>query len=233
MSKINSNTNPTLWDSIPEYQRRNPDSVRPPSERIDPDVPGSYFWVIVVTNWDNMHPLVQDVLFTWYRAISKSKGDDTHELDPTSTEALVHRLEELDGKLRSFDLERSNLEEELTIRDRDFKRLRGITGKREKENIEVQQLLGQTFQEKIMAKQNEIDEKDDLIKHLEAQVLEMKNQLDSGATIPEPISSPSSNEEMNNLLAKLAEKDAIIAELQNMIQQKEDKIKEIRSLLQG
>ena len=233
MSKINSNTNPTLWDSIPDYQRRNPDSVRPPSERIDPDVPGSYFWVIVVTNWDNMHPLVQDVLYTWYRAITKSKGDDPHELDPTSTEALVYRLEELDGKLRSFDLERSNLEEELNIRDRDFRRLRGITGKRERENIEVQQLLGQTFQEKIMDKQNEIDEKDDLIKQLEAQIMEMKNQLDSGATIPVPVENTSSNEEVNDLITKLAEKDAIIAELQIIIQQKEDKIKEIRSLLQG
>ncbi|MHA1434073.1 MAG: hypothetical protein ACTSO7_09570 [Candidatus Heimdallarchaeota archaeon] len=233
MSKINSNTNPTLWDSIPDYQRRNPDSVRPPSERIDPDVPGSYFWVIVVTNWDNMHPLVQDVLFTWYRAISKSKGNDAHELDPTSTEALIHRLEELDGKLRSFDLERSNLEEELNIRDRDFKRLRGITGKRERENIEVQQLLGQTFQEKIMDKQNEIDKKDDLIKQLEAQILEVKTQLDSGTANPEPIGSPTSSEELNNLMTKLADKDAIIAELQKIVQQKEDKIKEIRSLLQG
>ena len=233
MSKINSNTNPTLWDSIPEYQRRNPDSVRPPSERIDPDVPGSHFWVIVVTNWDNMHPLVQDVLFTWYRAVTKTKGNEAHELDPTSTEALIHRLEELDSKLRSFDLERSNLEEELNIRDRDFKRLRGLTGKREKENIEVQQLLGQTFQEKIMAKQDELDEKDDLIRKLEGQVLELKNQLASGSTTSEPASSPASNEENNNLMVKLAEKDAIIAELQNTVQQKEDKIKEIRSLLQG
>ena len=84
MSKINSNTNQTLWDSIPDYKRRNPDSVKPPSERIDPDVPGSYFWVIVVTNWDYMHPLVQDVLFTWYRAISKPKGGEANNLDPSS-----------------------------------------------------------------------------------------------------------------------------------------------------
>lgn len=186
-----------------------------------------------------MHPLVQDVLYTWYKAISKSKGDNINELDPTSTEALIHRLEELDGKLRSFDLERSNLEEELSIRDRDFKRLRGITGKRERENIEVQQLLGKTFQEKIMTKQNEIDEREDLIENLEAQILDFKNQLNSNATtpsnqiIPEPVVNSPSNDEINELMTKLADKDDIIANLQNIIKQKEDKIKEIRSLLQG
>ncbi|NHJ87285.1 MAG: hypothetical protein FK734_17610 [Asgard group archaeon] len=175
---MNTSEKTTLWDALSNYQRRNPESVRPPSERIDPDVDGAHFWVIIVKNWEYLHPLIQDVLYVWYKAITHDKSDEI-ELDPTSTEALVNRLEVLDEKLKAFDLERTNLEQELSIRDRDFQRLRSLTGKREKENIEVQQMLGQSFQEKIMQKQDELDRKDEYIRELEKKVDQLINQSGS------------------------------------------------------
>ena len=261
---MNSAQRTTLWDTLDEYNRRNPESVNPPSERIDPDIPGSYFWVIVVTNWQNLHPLVQDVLYTWYKALTKfHKGNHEEELDPKSTEALVHRLNELDAKLRAFDLERGNLEQELSIRDRDFQQLRKITGKREKENIEVQQMLGKSFQEKIMEKQQELDDKEDLIKDLESQVAVLEQKLSAGGSVEAPASTePQADsadtvnlsnhiaeltkeiEERNRLLREASERlreqndqlkrqnDQIVA-LQNEVERKDEKIKEIKGLLQG
>ena len=262
---MNSAQKMTLWDSLDEYKRRNPESVNPPSERIDPDIPGSYFWVIIATNWQNMHPLVQDVLFIWYKALTKfHTGNHEEELDPKSTEALVYRLNELDSKLKAFDLERGNLEQELTIRDRDFQQLRKITGKREKENIEVQQMLGKSFQDKIMDKQKELDEKADTIKELEDQVQVLKSRLSSNGidTVTTPVVETQTEsvemlhlnehieslkhevDERTRLLKEVSEKlkqqnDKLkeqsdhIANLQNKIEIKDQKIKEIKGLLQG
>ncbi|MCK5157575.1 MAG: hypothetical protein KAR08_00335 [Candidatus Heimdallarchaeota archaeon] len=262
---MNSAQKMTLWDSLDEYKRRNPESVNPPSERIDPDIPGSYFWVIIATNWQNMHPLVQDVLFIWYKALTKfHTGNHEEELDPKSTEALVYRLNELDSKLKAFDLERGNLEQELTIRDRDFQQLRKITGKREKENIEVQQMLGKSFQDKIMDKQKELDEKADTIKELEAKVQVLKSRLSSNGidtvttpaveTQTESVEMLHLNEHIESLKHevdertrllkevseklkqqndKLKEQSDHIANLQNKIEIKDQKIKEIKGLLQG
>ncbi|NHJ32983.1 MAG: hypothetical protein FK732_08975 [Asgard group archaeon] len=261
---MNSAQRSTLWDSLAEYKRRNSESVNPPSERIDPDIPGSYFWVIVVTNWQNMHPLVQDVLFVWYKALTRHyQGNHVEELDPKSTEALVNRLNELDSKLRAFDLERGNLEQELSIRDRDFQQLRKITGKREKENIEVQQMLGKSFQEKIMDKQKELDDKDDLINELEAKILEYEQKLSiSGTEIPiTTTDTPSDSAEISELSKqivelehelnertkllkevgeklkqqndKIKEQDDNITLLQEEIRKKDEKIKEIKGFLQG
>ncbi len=262
---MNSAQKMTLWDSLDEYKRRNPESVNPPSERIDPDIPGSYFWVIIATNWQNMHPLVQDVLFIWYKALTKfHTGNHEEELDPKSTEALVYRLNELDSKLKAFDLERGNLEQELTIRDRDFQQLRKITGKREKENIEVQQMLGKSFQDKIMDKQKELDEKADTIKELEDQVQVLKSRLSSNGidTVTTPVVETQTEsvemlhlnehieslkhevDERTRLLKEVSEKlkqqnDKLkeqsdhIAYLQNKIEIKDQKIKEIKGLLQG
>lgn len=262
---MNSTQRTTLWDTLDEYKRRNPESVNPPSERIDPDIPGSYFWVIVATNWQNMHPLIQDVLFIWYKALTKfHQGNHVEELDPESTEGLVYRLDELDSKLKAFDLERGNLEQELSIRDRDFQRLRSLTGKREKENIEVQQMLGKSFQDKIMDKQKEIDEKADSIKELEDQIQVLKNKLSSSGTdtVTTPVVETQSEtvelvnlnkhieelkhevdertrllKEVSNKLKqqndKLKEQSDQIAHLQNEIERKNQKIKEIKGLLQG
>jgi chromosome segregation ATPase len=261
---MNSAQRTTLWDSLDEYKRRNPESVNPPSERIDPDIPGSYFWVIVVTNWQNLHPLVQDVLFIWYKALTRfHQGNHEEELDPKSTEALVYRLNELDSKLRAFDLERGNLEQELSIRDRDFQQLRKMTGKREKENIEVQQMLGKSFQEKIMDKQNELDDKNDLIKELENQILVLKDKLSAGGSFTTtPIAETQDDsaeladlsqhieklkfevDERTRLLKevseklrlqndKLKEQSDYIVHLKNELEKKDQKIKEIKGLLQG
>jgi len=262
---MNSAQRSTLWDTLDEYKRRNPESVNPPSERIDPDIPGSYFWVIVVTNWQNMHPLIQDVLFIWYKALTRNhQGNHVEELDPESTEALVHRLNELDSKLKAFDLERGNLEQELTIRDRDFRNLRSLTGKREKENIEVQQMLGKSFQDKIMDKQKEIDEKTDTIIELENQIQELKSKLSSSGTdtVTTPLIDTQSDsgellhlnkhiedlkhevDERTRLLKevsgklkeqndRLKEQSDHIGHLQKEIEKKDQKIKEIKSLLQG
>lgn len=261
---MNSAQKTTLWDILDEYKRRNPESVNPPSERIDPDIPGSYFWVIVATNWQNLHPLVQDVLFIWYKALTKfHQGNHVEELDPKSTEALVHRLNELDSKLKAFDLERGNLEQELSIRDRDFQRLRSLTGKREKENIEVQQMLGKSFQDKIMDKQKDLDEKDDLIIELETQILNLKKKLSAdGTEIPTSIvdiqtdSAEMSDlnkhieelkhelEERMRLLKEVGEKlkqqnnkikeqNDKISHLQKETERKDQKIKEIKGFLQG
>ncbi|MFW9922966.1 MAG: hypothetical protein ACFFDW_06715 [Candidatus Thorarchaeota archaeon] len=223
----------TLWDSIPKYQRRNTDSARPPSERIDPDLPGAHFWVILVTNWQNLHPLVQDVLYDWYRALSKTKGDLVEELDPKSTEALVRRLEVLDQKLTSFDLERSNLEQELSIRDRDFQRLRSLTGKREKENIEVQHLLGKTFQEKIMEKQEEIDSKEEYIRDLEERVRFLESNGRTEET-PHPEVNQSSKEiqdEISKLTSLINEQNETIEHLRKEVNLRDEKIREIKDLI--
>ncbi|MBK5114369.1 MAG: hypothetical protein KGD59_00600 [Candidatus Heimdallarchaeota archaeon] len=261
---MNSAQRSTLWDTLDEYNRRNPESINPPSERIDPDIPGSYFWVIVVTNWQNLHPLVQDVLFIWYKALTRfHQGNHEEELDPKSTEALVYRLNELDSKLRAFDLERGNLEQELSIRDRDFQQLRKITGKREKENIEVQQMLGKSFQEKIMDKQNEIDDKTDLIKELENQILVLQDKLAAGGSVATtPIIETHANsaeiadlnqhieelksevDERTRLLKEVSEKLRLqndklkeqsdhINHLKSEVERKDQKIKEIKGLLQG
>lgn len=262
---MNSAQKTTLWDTLDEYKRRNPESVNPPSERIDPDIPGSYFWVIIATNWQNMHPLIQDVLFIWYKALTKfHTGNHVEELDPKSTEGLVYRLNELDSKLKAFDLERGNLEQELSIRDRDFQQLRKITGKREKENIEVQQMLGKSFQDKIMDKQKELDDKTDTIKDLEEQIQVLKNRLSSSGTdaVTTPVVETQSEsiellnlnkhiedlknevDERTRLLKEVSEKlkqqnDRLkeqsnqIAHLQEEIERKDQKIKEIKGLLQG
>lgn len=230
---MNPNNHTTLWDSIPNYQRRNADSVKPPSERIDPDLAGAHFWVILVTNWDNLHPLVQDVLYDWYRALSKTKGDFVEELDPKSTEALMKRLEILDQKLNSFDLERSNLEQELSIRDRDFQRLRSLTGKREKENIEVQHLLGKTFQEKIMQKQEELDTKEDYIKDLEDRIrfLESNGRTQEITQSNDKQSTPELQEEISSLNSKIIEQNELIEHLRKEINLRDEKIREIKDLI--
>jgi len=262
---MNAAQKTTLWDTLDEYKRRNPESVNPPSERIDPDIPGSYFWVIIATNWQNMHPLVQDVLFIWYKALTKlHSGNQVEELDPKSTEGLVYRLNELDSKLKAFDLERGNLEQELTIRDRDFRRLRSLTGKREKENIEVQQMLGKSFQDKIMDKQKELDERADTIKELENQIQVLTSKLSSSGTdtVTTPVvETQSENVELSNLNKhiadlkhevvertrllkevseklkeqndKMKEQSVHIVQLQKEVEKKDQKIKEIKSLLQG
>jgi chromosome segregation ATPase len=218
-----------LWDSIPEYKRRNPDSVKPPSERINPDIPGSHLWVVIVTNWDNMHPLMQDILYDWYRALSKHKGEDIDELDPKSTEALIKRFEELDAKLKAFDLERTNLEQELNIRDRDFQRLRSITGKKEKENIEVQQMLGKSFQEKIMQKQVELDEKEETIHELTDKINELENRLtdqSSQKTDSEP-------EAFNGvILPDNLSRDETIQQLKNHIEERTRLLRQVSEKLQ-
>ncbi|MBN1327970.1 MAG: hypothetical protein JXA54_00730 [Candidatus Heimdallarchaeota archaeon] len=259
---MNATPNRSLWESIPNYQRRNPESINPPSERIDPDIEGSHFWVIIVTNWHYMHPLVQDVLYIWYKELTRHKGGKEDELDPKSTEALLHRFNELDGKIKAFDLERSNLEQELNIRDRDFQRLRSITGKREKENIEVQQMLGKSFQDKIMQKQEELDQKEDVIRELKHKMRELESQIqikinpppnETGTNtiiIPESCNESQVVQELKHhldertkLLRQVGEKlkevndkftqqKHIIADLQDQVKAKDERIKEIKSLLQ-
>jgi chromosome segregation ATPase len=253
----------TLWDSLPEYQRRNPDSTRPPSERINPDIAGSHLWVVIVTNWDSMHPLMQDILYDWYKALSKHKGEDVDDLDPKSTEALIKRFDELDQKLRAFELERSNLEEELTIRDRDFQRLRSITGKKEKENIEIQQMLGKSFQEKIMQKQVELDEKEETIHELMDKINDLETRLQdqsqqksdtkpeafNGINLPEHLSRDETiqqlkknieersqlfrkvSEKLQELNLRIREQNQIINDLKMEVVRKDEKIKEIKGLL--
>ena len=244
---MNPANNTTLWDSLPEYNRRNKDSVKPPSERIDPDLPGAHFWVIIVTNWDKLHPLMQDVLFDWYHGLSKTKGKEEPELDPQSTEALKKRLAVLDQKLHTFDLERTNLEQELHIRDRDFQRLRSMTGKKEKENIEVQHQLGRSFQDKIIQKQEEIEEKNDLIRELEARI----TLLEEGGNNPSITSNISDDniqkitntleekivklqelsESVDKLNATIESQEQEINKLKNEIRIKDEKLKEIKGLL--
>lgn len=245
---MNPGKTPSLWDSIPDYKRRNPDSVNPPSERIDPDLPGAHFWVIIVTNWKNMHPLMQDVLYDWYKALSQTKGNHVDELDPSSTEALYKRLNVLDQKLTAFDLERTNLEQELQIRDRDFQRLRSITGKQQKENIEVQHELGKSFQEKIMMKQEEIDRQSELIKELDRKIQTLSNSnlsvktANSAGDNQITLDLQKNLEEKINILQDLSLKvdkmteiitkqEEIITDLQNQIKIKDEKIKEIKELL--
>ncbi|MHA1555654.1 MAG: hypothetical protein ACTSPM_01845 [Candidatus Heimdallarchaeota archaeon] len=241
---MNSANNSTLWDSLPEYKRRNPKSVKYPSERIDPDLPGAHFWVIIATNWQNLHPLVQDVLYEWYYGLSNTKNN-VEELDPKSTEALVNRLGELDEKLHSFGLERTNLEQELHIRDRDFRRLRSMTGKKEKENIEVQHQLGRSFQDKIIQKQVELEEKNELIRDLEARIALTENgeqNANSNATQANIQKLSNILEEKINRLQELSEKvehlnttineqDETISKLKKEIKVKNEKLKEIKGLL--
>ncbi|NHJ85756.1 MAG: hypothetical protein FK734_09860 [Asgard group archaeon] len=259
---MNSAPGKSLWESIPNYQRRNPDSINPPSERIDPEIEGSHFWVIIVTNWHYMHPLIQDILYVWYNELAKNKGGKDEELDPKSTEALLHRFNELDGKIKAFDLERSNLEQELMIRDRDFQRLRSITGKREKENIEVQQMLGKSFQDKIMEKQDELDQKEESIRELKQKIRLLEDQIQakndppqrdlvaSNIIIPESCNESEVVQELKHhldertkLLRQVGEKlkevndkftqqKHTIADLEDQIKAKDEKIKEIKSLLQ-
>ena len=245
---MNPTKNPTLWDSLPEYNRRNKDSVKPPSERIDPDLPGAHFWVIVVTNWQNLHPLMQDVLYEWYYGLSKIKGKQEPELDPQSTEALVKRLGVLDQKLHAFDLERTNLEQELQIRDRDFQRLRSMTGKKEKENIEVQHQLGRSFQDKIIQKQEEIEEKNDLIKDLEARIALLEEGGNNNPTSTNNISDENIqkitstleekivklqelSQSVDQLNATIESQEEEIHKLRNQIRIKDEKLKEIKGLL--
>lgn len=243
---MNPEKKASLWDSIPDYQRRNENSIKPPSERIDPDLPGAHFWVIIVTNWNNLHPLMQDVLYDWYLALSKTKGSLEEDIDPTSTEALYKRLELLDQKLKAFDLERSNLEEELNIRDRDFQRLRSITGKQQKENIEVQHELGMSFQEKIMEKQEEIDQQADYIKELEDKIVKLGSE-ESSTTNPQidenNIQSlqlkleekinilQELNDKVENMSEILEKQEKTIEDLKAEINRKDEKIKEIKDLL--
>ncbi len=241
---MNPSENSTLWDSLPEYQRRNPKSIKPPSERINPDLPGAHFWVIVATNWQNLHPLMQDVLFEWYHGLSKTKNN-VEELDPKSTEALVNRLGVLDEKLHSFGLERTNLEQELQIRDRDFRRLRSMTGKKEKENIEVQHQLGRSFQDKIVQKQEELEEKNALIKELEeriahiekgtknansdateANILKISNLLEDKIARLQALS-----EKVEHLNITINDQNELISKLKNEIKVKNEKLKEIKGLL--
>lgn len=250
---MNPSNGKTLWDSLDSYNRRNPSSEQPPSERIDPEIPGSHLWVVIVTNWNNLHPLMQDILFEWYHVVTKGKHKNVENLDPSSTEALVNRLEQLDSSLKSFELERSNLEEELQIRDRDFQRLRSITGKREKENIEVQHMLGKNFQEKIMQKQEEIDQRDERIRELEVQI----QKLSSGETTNIASSSEveiasidqsafnqmqkkleeklallqNLSEQVDNMSLTIEKQNEIIKNLESQITIKDEKIREIKDLL--
>lgn len=243
---MNTSKNSTLWDSLPEYKRRNPKSVKPPSERINPDLPGAHFWVIVATNWQNLHPLMQDVLYEWYHGLSKTKNH-VEELDPKSTEALVNRLSVLDEKLHSFGLERTNLEQELHIRDRDFRRLRSMTGKKEKENIEVQHQLGRSFQDKIVQKQQELEEKNDLIRELEARIALVEkgeqtasansNAMDTNiqkinSLLEEKITRLQDlSEKVDQLNTTVNKQDKLISKLKNEIKIKNEKLKEIKGLL--
>ncbi|NHK30413.1 MAG: hypothetical protein FK730_03620 [Asgard group archaeon] len=239
---MNSLNKKSLFDSIPEYKRRNPDSVRPPSERINPDIPGSHLWVVIATNWQNMHPLMQDILYEWYKELSRQRGEEIEELDPKSTEALLKRFEDLDAKLRAFDLERSNLEQELTIRDRDFQRLRSLTGKKEKENIEVQQMLGKSFQEKIMQKQEELDEKEETIHELmnKINILEKREQEQpkhesesgqieyNGIIIPDNLSK---DETIQQLKHHIEERTRLLRQVSDKLQQQNDIIKNLKDII--
>lgn len=239
---MNSLEKKSLWDSIPQYKRRNPDSVKPPSERINPDIPGSHLWVVIATNWQNMHPLMQDILYEWYKELSRHRGEEIDELDPKSTEALLKRFEDLDSKLRAFDLERTNLEQELTIRDRDFQRLRSLTGKKEKENIEVQQMLGKSFQEKIMQKQVELDEKEETIHELMSKIdtLEKRTQEPSGQKtqsdqieyngiiIPEHLSK---DETIQQLKHHIEERTHLLRQVSEKLQQLNDTIREQKEMI--
>lgn len=226
---MNSLEKKSLWDSIPQYKRRNPDSIKPPSERINPDIPGSHLWVVIVTNWQNMHPLMQDILYEWYKELSRHRGEEIEELDPKSTEALLKRFEELDSKLRAFDLERSNLEQELMIRDRDFQRLRSLTGKKEKENIEVQQMLGKSFQEKIMQKQNELDEKEETINALANKIKILEKQLNEQTD-----QKPSSDhyEYDGIIISDNLSKDEIIQQLKHHIEERTNLLRQVSEKLQ-
>jgi hypothetical protein len=236
VESLNTQEKPTLWDSIQNYQRRNPKSINPPSERIDPDVPGAHFWVILVTNWDKLHPLIQDVLTVWYKVVNTQKDNGVEQLDPSSTEALMKRLELLDDKLRSFEIERGNLEEELSIRDRDFKRLRAITGQREKKNIEVQQELGKSFQEKIIQKQQKIEEQNELINKLQEQIITLEEELQT--VKPEKIAIEQNwqeivtkkDEEIISLQSTISDLQEEINNLKEEINIRDEKIKQIRGL---
>ncbi|RLI69104.1 MAG: hypothetical protein DRP02_11310 [Candidatus Gerdarchaeota archaeon] len=226
MSPIEEKT--TIWDTLKDYQRRHPESVNPPSERINPDIPGSYLWVILVTNWQNLHPLIQDVLYVWYRELSKLYGGKIEELDPKSTEALLARFEELDSKLKAYELERSNLEQELMIRDRDFQRLRSVAGKREKENIEVQQMLGKSFQEKIMDKQKEIDEKEEIIQQLKAKIATLEQRVASSPTTEDA----SQNKEVSNLKQQLEHRTKLLREVSEELQKLNQQVKEQQATIE-
>lgn len=243
---MNPPNNSTLWDSLPEYKRRNSKSIKPPSERINPDLPGAHFWVIVATNWQNLHPLMQDVLYDWYYGLSKTKNH-TEELDPKSTEALVNRLGVLDEKLHSFGLERTNLEQELHIRDRDFQRLRSMTGKKEKENIQVQHQLGRSFQDKIVQKQEELEEKNELIRELKAKIALLESdKQNAGAnsnTTNANIQQLSSvleekitrlqelSEKVDHLNTTINKQEKQITKLKKELRVKDEKLKEIKGLL--
>jgi chromosome segregation ATPase len=208
----------TLWDAIPDYQRREKSSISPPSERIDPEAPGAHFWVIIAKNWDKLHPLMQDILTAWYNTVDKEKAKKS--IKEGSTESLVERLRELDSKLESYELERKNLQEELSIRDRDFQKLRQITGKKEKENKVVQQELGKSFQNKIIEKQEEIDELTEKIRELEKENQELQEELQvkklgEGAATQEPIVIPKSISEedaIKELKRKLDQRNILIQE---------------------
>ncbi|MGC9781684.1 MAG: hypothetical protein HZR80_20760 [Candidatus Heimdallarchaeota archaeon] len=220
---MNPTEKATLWETLTSYQRRNAESVRPPSERIDPDIPGSHFWVILVMNWQNLHPLIQDVLYEWYYTITRKQNNHVEELDPQSTEALVKRLEVLDDKLRSFDLERTNLEQELSVRDRDFRTLRKISGKKEKENIEIQQMLGRSFEEKIMQKQDELDENEETIRELEGKIKQLEgNQVSTNVT-----SRSDSNQLAPIVISENLNQDEVIKEMKYHIDERTRLLKEV------
>ncbi|MEA2071149.1 MAG: hypothetical protein U9O98_07650 [Asgard group archaeon] len=232
---MNSSERQTLWDSIEDYQRRNPASVHPPSERIDPNAPGAHFWVILVKNWDKLHPLIQDVLYSWYNAVSGYKPKEDVKLDPKSTEALIQRLENLDDKITEIELERSNLEEELNIRDRDFQTLRKISGRKQKENIEVQQELGKSFQTKIMNKQKMIEEKEEEIQNLKEQIRKLKQEkVTPQSDVGELIQDNALREELeekNEMIDKLTEKITNINEqYSDIFDEKERYLNEIEHL---
>ncbi|MBD3192414.1 MAG: hypothetical protein GF308_17375 [Candidatus Heimdallarchaeota archaeon] len=223
---MTSSEGPTLWDKIPEYRRRNPGSTQPPSERIDPDTPGAHFWVILAKNWEFLHPLMQDVLTEWYYAITNQTETASPKLDPQSIQGIVNRLNELDDEIAALDIERANLEEELSIRERDFQRLRAVTGKKEKQNIEVQQELGESFQQKIIKKQEELDECKENVANLTQRVTQLEEELKQ-KTLGTPIT------EETVLPESLSRDDAITAleeklsERNNLINEQADEIREL------
>lgn len=243
---MNSSEGPTLWEKIPDYQRRNPKSIHPPSERINPDAPGAHFWVILVTNWDHLHPLMQDVLTEWYYAISNQGETATTKLDPQSIQGIVQRLNELDDEIAALDIERANLEEELSIRERDFQRLRAVTGKKEKQNIEVQQELGESFQQKIIEKQQELDECKEQVTLLTQRVTQLEENLKQktlATPVPEESALPESlsrDEAITVLEEKLTERNKLIneqadeiRELLEQVENQKEKLTEYSAMTKG
>ena len=96
---MNSAQNPTLWDSLADYQRRDPDSVNPPSERIEGKIwerglyEGKYFdFIAVGTKWiEGCYCLPNAAL---KRALGRLKGSYKYTLidSPAGLEHLNRKI---------------------------------------------------------------------------------------------------------------------------------------------